>query len=198
MNRVVAGVVFVLAGTALCVGDESSITGVRWQNGLQAIARQYKKGPTQIQNDLNRQKLIEEITELDEVTIQLSAKVREVRWNNGIAEVYTESFLPNKSPKAPQPPMSIYRSLPIELKIDQATAAEILPGMLLKFRGPLVFQKGKYGAFGRTLGEQQMFTIRHRDLTSLPIGTYTSPGCEITFGRSSYPSRWRTELDVQP
>ena len=120
----------------------------------------------------------------------MASTVKEVRWKGSYAEVYTEAFLPVPERGTPKPALSIYRTLPFELTMDEETAAAIEPGMPIVFRGTLEFQAKQYGAPGRTLKVQQMHTIKHNELPGTPLGTYTSPDCLVAIDGKVFRPRW--------
>jgi hypothetical protein len=115
--------------------------------------------------------------------------VREVRWKDGVAEVYTESFLRKPASGAGRRALKVSRTRPFELTMDEASAAAIRPGARIVFDGRLDFQTGRWGAVGRAMKQQQLYTLNHIELGGLPLGTYTSPNAKILIDGKSYPNR---------
>lgn len=130
---------------------------------------------------------------MESTPVQMTANLKEVRWKDGIAEIYTTSFLPEPKGGAPRLPLKVNRTSPLAVQMDAETAAAMKPGIPVVFQGTLNFQIGQYGAVGRTLREQQMHTLSATMLEGTPLGTYTSSDCVITIGGKTYPTRWATE-----
>ena len=164
----------------------------KWVSKLQRVGREHRKGETSAATDLARTELIKEITEtMDGSSIKFHAKVREVRWKKGIASVFTEATFDGK--KSKRNPIILSGTLPFEIVMTQAEAAEIAPGQRFEFRGKLKFHPRKWGAVGPSTKSQQLYTIRHESIGSLFLGTFTTTDYECTIDRIAVKPRWASD-----
>jgi len=169
---------------------EDAIPGAKWYERLQAIGAKHDRGSTAAQNNLARKKLVAEIEAVGDLKVEMEFTVKDVRWKEGVAEVYTQKFAPPVDARATQPLIKITRTLPFELKMDEESAATIEPGDRIQFNGTLNFHPWKWGAVGRTVEAQQMHTLNHSRLGGAALGTYTSADCVVTIEGTAHPIRW--------
>lgn len=162
---------------------------------LQKLGREYSKGGTSIQTETARAELVERIAEVAEgKKLKLRSRVREVRWKDGFAQIYTEPTFSSKvSRKAP---LRISRLLPFEIEMTQAEAGEIAVGTRFDFEGVLEFHPLKWGAVGPSIGAQQMYDLRHEYLGGGYLGTFTTKEYEIEVGGATVTPHWATTREV--
>lgn len=164
-----------------------------WQMRVQTLGAKYRKGDTDAATQLARDQMIEAFTKQwqEPATLQVTATIRNVRWKDGVAEVYTERELgPHKT--TPQTPITLSRGTPFQMRMTQEEAGAIKAGATMRFEGTLAFHPRRYGAVGAATKSQQLYTLRHHYLATY-IGTFTSSDCTFTIGGRKYQSRWAGE-----
>ena len=165
-----------------------------WATQVQVLGAKYRKGDTAPKTELAAKAFMDAFEkEHKSKRIQFIVKVKEVRWKDGVAEVYTESELGEKPKTTPQTPMYISRVFPFELRMTLEEAAAIKPGAQLRFVGTMTLHRGRWGSVGRTEKAHQLYTVRHEYLSTLFAGTFTSSDAEIRIGDRVYPGRWDQE-----
>jgi hypothetical protein len=176
-----------------------------WLAGLQELGAEYPKGQTQAMTDLRLKKFGQAIAEkFDGSYIEFHASVRDVRWRDGVAEIDTESeFSEQRSVgrvkvTSANQSVKLTRSAPIHLRMDQETAASILPDTLVTFRGRVTFHPAKAPS-PRPLGEsQQLYSLSHTALGGSNVGLFTSNDYTGTIDGKTFPGRWQPTPQQDP
>lgn len=173
-------------------------TAKRWYLNIQKTGAAYKKSPTIAENDLVRAKLVERIAkDFDGRSIRFRAKVKDVKWKKGIAEIRTETEFPFAKSPTQRQPLRINRFLPFELQMTQEEAVAVRKGQWLEFTGRMKFHPYRHGAVGRSTSTQQLYDLRHEYLGGGYLGTFTATEVACTINGEDVVSRWAEPTNDQ-
>ncbi len=163
----------------------------QWYIAVQKFGLQYGKKETQAATKQEYERFIEEFTkEFDQQRIKFRTRVKEVRWQEGVAHISTESTLPTQ--RAKQKSLSIDQTTSFDVKMTEEEAVAIKPGMLFDFDGALEFQPRNYSGLPQ---EQRLYSLTTNRFGSgfINVGTFTSTQYEIRINGKDYPGRWSKE-----
>lgn len=170
--------------------QEKPISIKKWLLDAQEICGKYGKGPTKAESDARNETMRDEFAEkMDGRVIEFKVQITEVKWKDGVAFVRTGNELP--LPKSPIPSMPLTLSRPeLEFNMTQAEATKIKPGDWLTFKGKLKFIRGEWGSIGGTHKAQQMYTVQHKFLGVLYLGTFITTEYECEIDKNPVEERW--------
>ena len=169
-----------------------------WYARMQLLAGEYPQGQTQAMNDFRRIQFGRAVAEkFDGSLISFHAKVRDVRWQDGVADILTESEFP-ESRRVGRVKVSsgggtlrLRRNAALEVVMDQEAAAAILPESLGGFEGRLDYHS-RLGSSGRPQDGQRLYSVEHAELGGA-IGVFTSSNFVCTIGGKTYSGRWNND-----
>jgi hypothetical protein len=177
----------------------------QWLAKIQTLGAEYPKGQTQAMTDLRLKKFGQAIAEkFDGSYIEFHAKVRDVRWRDGIAEIDTISEFSEQRTvgrikiTGANQSVKLSRSAPIHLRMDQETAANILPDTLVTFRGRVTFHPANVSSARPTGESQHLYTLSHSALGGNNVGLFTSNDYTGTIDGQIFPGRWQPMPEKSP
>jgi hypothetical protein len=170
----------------------------QWLAKLQTLGAEFPKGQTQAMTDLRLKKFGQAVAEkFDDSYIEFHARVRDVRWRDGVAEIDTLSEFAEQRTVARikitgvNQSVKLSRSAPIHLRMDQETAASILPDTLVTFRGRVVFHPANAPSTRPSGESQQLYTLSHTALGGNNVGHFTSTDYTGTIDGETFPGRYK-------
>ena len=183
-----AAAFFILAGAGHC---EKVMPAGKWYAALQKLGAKFPRGATTAERDKNRADFVDALERaLDGRTITWSGTVRNVKWKGGIAEVAAYSsreiakIADNKTDT-----VRVSGPTPFKLVASQDEAMRIKPGMLLKFKASVVFQRGMPDPILGTVGKQRLFMFTHRGNGGI-AGVITTTDYQVKIENRSFWGRW--------
>ena len=166
----------------------------RWYNKIQAVAAKYRKAGSTAQTDIARGQLIDTLDESHNGRkITFATEVQNVTWKDGTASITVEPELGVPREPTPRHPLRLNRSSTLDVVAIEDQALQIKPGARLTFTGVLTFHPRKWGAVGRATKSQQMYSLRHKYLGGVYLGTFTSTDYEIKINNEPFAGRWTGE-----
>lgn len=163
----------------------------KWYQMMQRLGNKYEKGETGAETKKRWADLVDAIAAANQnVTLIWSAKIKDVRWKEGVAGIYTEVSLDVTKITRKDEKLRLFRTLPFELKMTQSQAIKVKKGMTMKFKGKLIFHPRKWGAVGRATKSQQLYTVRHKTLGGASLGTFTSKEYQCKINNTAFQGVW--------
>lgn len=164
-----------------------------WFNQLHAIVRE--KSQIEPRNDTEkkqfRDELVDEIKkQRDKSVFYFKTKVKNVKWKDGIASIYTEDELKLIRVRPEATTLKAKRSQPFEVLVSHQEAAAIRPGAILRVEAEVVFHKDRFPQTNRTHKAQVLYGLAYSRLGAGYLGVFTTNSYKISVDKTELKSRW--------